>query len=80
MPSFGSRTLIRPALVADPFPAATPLPEFYECGICGAMHWSRWDGDCREDQARFNVEDLDTRYGCDGWAEVLMPGSDEAEF
>jgi hypothetical protein len=77
MPSFGSRTLIRPPLVADRFPAATPTPAFYQCGICCAMHWSRWDGDCREDQARFDIEQLDDHYGCDGWAEVSMPGGEE---
>lgn len=48
-------------------------PRFYECGICGAMHSADWDGDCRQDDARFDVEMLDERYGINGWTEVDMP-------
>lgn len=47
-------------------------PRFYECGICGTWHNAEWDGDCREDSARFFPEDLDARYGIDGWEEILM--------
>lgn len=27
--------------------------KFYECGICECLHPWDWDGDCREDAARF---------------------------
>lgn len=54
-------------------------PAFYECGICGAWHSAEWNGDCREDDARFNAEDLDERYGTFGWKAVDMPGTDEAQ-
>ena len=26
----------------------------YECGICGGLHPWSWDGDCREDVARYH--------------------------
>lgn len=54
-----------------------PVPvgkrQFYDCGICGAMHSAAWDGDCRQDNARFDIDQLDQRFGCDGWEEVDMP-------
>ena len=50
---------------------------FYECGICGAMHALHWDGDCRQDDARLSVEDIEARHG-DDWIEVSMPGGEEA--
>ena len=49
-------------------------PRFYECGICTQMHSAEWNGDCRQDDARFNIEDLDAKYGQDGWEEIDMPG------
>jgi len=48
-------------------------PKFYECGICGAWHRLEWDGDCREDAARFFADDLDQELGLDGWEAVAMP-------
>jgi hypothetical protein len=78
-PSRGSRTLFQPPESANRFPAKEPTPQFYDCGICGAMHWLGWDGDCREDQARFHADDLDKHYGPNGWNEVSMPGTDEAD-
>jgi hypothetical protein len=45
-------------------------PTFYECGICGAMHNVVWHGDCRQDDARFDCEALDEKFGRDGWEEV----------
>ena len=78
-PSHGSRTLIRPPPTTRRFPARKPVPQFYDCGICGSMHWIKWDGDCREDQARFDVEDLDAHYGMNGWTEVAMPGSEDED-
>ena len=27
--------------------------KFYECGICDCYHLWEWNGDCREDAARF---------------------------
>jgi hypothetical protein len=29
----------------------------YECGICSQYHPALWDGDCREDAARFSDPD-----------------------
>ena len=49
------------------------VPQFYECGICSAWHSASWDGDCREDDARFNPEDMDEKYGPFGWEVVEMP-------
>ena len=31
---------------------------FYECGICSCIHLWNWNGDCRENAARFNLDDL----------------------
>lgn len=43
--------------------------KYYSCGICGHYHKAEWNGDCREDAARFSLDDLP-----DGWEEVPMPG------
>ena len=52
--------------------------KFYECGCCGTMHFVQWNGDCREDAARFDIEDLDEKFGeFDGWEEVEMPGGED---
>jgi hypothetical protein len=56
---------------------SAPAKAFYSCGICGAYHFADWDGDCREDQARHNPDELDARYGPQGWVEVPMPGGEE---
>lgn len=48
--------------------------KFYECGICDHWHSINWDGDCREDAARFTADDLDIEYGIFGWDAVEMPG------
>ena len=42
---------------------AKSKPQFYECGICGQYHSIKWNGDCRQDNARFNPEDLDAKFG-----------------
>lgn len=31
---------------------------FYECGICEALHPWDWNGDCREDAARFHLDTI----------------------
>jgi hypothetical protein len=59
-----------------------PLPKgkllkFYECGICGHCHPLTWDGDCRDDSNRFTNQELDDKYGVNGWEEVPMSGSEE---
>lgn len=48
-------------------------PAFYECGICSHWHSADWNGDCREDDARFFSDQLDGKYGSEGWREVDMP-------
>ncbi len=47
-------------------------PTYYECGICSAYHSVTWNGDCREDAARFNPEDLNIKHGQFGWEEAAM--------
>ena len=43
--------------------SATEAPTFYRCGICECFHSIKWDGDCRQDNARFFADQLDERYG-----------------
>lgn len=62
--------------------ADQPLPKgkllkFYPCGICNCYHPHDWDGDCRDDDNRFMMDELDKKYGWNGWEEVPMPGTDE---
>jgi hypothetical protein len=45
-------------------------PQFYQCGGCGFYHSTGWNGDCREDDARFTSAFLDKQYGDDGWIEI----------
>ena len=52
-------------------------PTYYECGICSQLHPATWDGDCRDDTNRFNVEDLDALHGMSGWEEIDMCDVDE---
>lgn len=56
-----------------------PLPQFYECPVCGQMHSvNRNPGiDCRDDATRFICDDLDRTYGEHGWREVEDPFTDE---
>lgn len=53
------------------------MKNYYLCGICGHYHPADWNGDCREDQARFTGDELDRKHG-NGWVEVPMPGGDES--
>lgn len=57
-----------------------PLPDrlfkYYECGICSCYHPLTWDGDCREDAFRFELEQLDKLHGPHGWECVPMPGGE----
>jgi hypothetical protein len=57
------------------------LPKFYSCGICGHFHPAEWDGDCRDDENRFLLEDIEEKYGEEfvGWQEVEMPEFGEAK-
>jgi len=55
----------------------SPSVNYYDCGICGALHAVEWDGDCRQDNARLNMEDLDEQHGPYGWNLVPMPGGEE---
>ena len=51
-------------------------PSFYECGICDQYHPASFTGDCRDDANRFFADELDARYGTNGWKEVPMPGGE----
>lgn len=48
-------------------------PRYYRCGICDSYHSAEWNGDCRQDDARFDNLDLDARHGRLGWDEIDMP-------
>lgn len=50
-----------------------PKPRYYECGACAAWHALNWNGDCREDAARFTPEALDAKHGRSGWDTAPMP-------
>ena len=65
-------------------------PQFYDCGICGHYHPHSWNGDCRDDNNRFTIMELEKKYGDiierggkklleTGWNEVPMPGSEDDE-
>lgn len=42
-------------------------PKFIECGCCECLHRADYYGDCRNDAERFNVEDLEKKYGVFGF-------------
>lgn len=56
------------------------MPEYFECGCCGYMHpvilnatAPRFDyvgPDCRDDENRFTLDELDTKHGVAGWKEL----------
>ena len=52
------------------------------CGQCGHYHFLGWTGDCRDDAHRFTTDDLDAKFGKDGWDCVIDEeegdGEDEA--
>lgn len=50
---------------------------FYECGICECLHPAWFNGDCREDNNRFFVDELDEVLGAENWAAVSMSEADE---
>lgn len=57
-----------------------PQPlRFYECGCCEYLHPVAWDGDCRDDANRFSLDQLDDKYGYDGWEE-LFPGDSDSPY
>jgi hypothetical protein len=45
-------------------------PQFFECPACSHFHPVGFEGDCRDDEARFTRDALDLRYGDDGWEEA----------
>jgi hypothetical protein len=49
---------------------AAQKPQYYHCGICEQYHAIGFNGDCRQDSARFFIEDLDALHGALGWDEV----------
>lgn len=67
---------INPAATVAPVKSGT-RPTFYECGCCGALHNARWDGDCRQDNARFFADQLDECHGANGWDEIDMDDVDD---
>lgn len=52
-------------------------PKFYHCGCCDHYHPDDFWGDCRDDERRFTLDQLEELYGADGWEETAMvPGED----
>ncbi len=45
-------------------------PKFIECGCCRCMHPLNFSGDCRDDDNRFTLDQLDNKYGVLGWEEI----------
>lgn len=65
----------------QPYRDGQPIPfqpTFEECGCCGHYHRPNYFGDCRNDAERFNPNDLDDRYGENGWIQVDLPEQSEA--
>lgn len=56
--------------------------QYYLCEICECYHPADWDGDCRDNSARFAIDELDEKFGPDGWEEVDMPvgGNEPSRF
>lgn len=50
-------------------------PKYYECGICSCFHPVEWNGDCREDEHRYAMDELDNLHGGNGWDQVDQPGT-----
>jgi hypothetical protein len=53
---------------------------FFECGQCGSYHWRNLPGhiDCRADEHRFTVDDLDGHYGAAKWEELSLEDQERA--
>ena len=55
-------------------------PEYYECGICGCYHRAEFNGDCRDDSERLDIDEIDDAHGGPmGWDEIEMPGTEGVE-
>lgn len=59
-------------------------PKFYACEICGHAHPWDWNGDCRDNANRFSDDDLDQKYGPDGYdlatmSDRVLADSDEGQ-
>jgi hypothetical protein len=50
---------------------------FYECGICDQLHPSKFEGDCRDDHNRFDLEQLEAKYGFENVTVVPMAEADK---
>lgn len=48
-------------------------PKFYECGICGCFHKLEFNKDCRVDNQRYALDQLDAKYGPLGWETAAPP-------
>lgn len=49
---------------------------FYECSICDCLHPCGFAGDCRDDNNRFALDELEKRYG---WSNVFVVSMEEAD-
>jgi len=45
-------------------------PKFFQCGCCDHYHRTDFWGDCRQDNERFFISQLDEKFGSDGWEEI----------
>ena len=46
------------------------LPKYERCGSCDCYHSVDYFGDCRDNNHRFNMDELDEKHGDLGWEEV----------
>jgi hypothetical protein len=44
---------------------------YYECGCCEMFHAAEWNGDCRQDNARLTLDELDAKHP-DGYMVINL--------
>ena len=55
------------------WPPKAPRPVFILCDQCGSWHRKNLPQyiDCRANEHRFNIDELDSHYGPLGWDEII---------
>jgi len=48
------------------------MVRFLECGCCGCYHKEGYEGDCRNDNERYSLEDLEFFAATDTFEIVLL--------
>lgn len=57
----------------------TQRPRYYECGICGHIHPWEFNGDCRADDMRFTVNEIEAKHSKTGFEVLTMDERVEAD-